>query len=380
MSQVFAVTSGKGGVGKSTVSVGLAYAFLKLNKKVLIVDMDEGLRCLDLMLGVDKSAVFDLSDILMGKEIDDAVYKVDGANGLYLIPAPAQIGKIDAFAFSVFAENAAALYDTVIFDFPAGMDFSLYGCLPKETLFLTVAVPDPVSVRDAAAVSSRLNEISCPSRLIINNFTYSLVKRNLHRNIDDIIDGSGLQLVGVIPHSEELAVISVTHKIKPRGKRLFTERQSGFAASIRCFRSQKKYERILIMTIALIAHDAKKELMVQFCIAYCGILSRYNLVATGATGKTVSEATGLNIVRFLGGSQGGAQQIASRIGCDEIDLLLLFRDPLNPKPNEPDERALLRLCDVHNIPVATNIATAEMLIHGLERGDLDWREILKNNK
>ncbi|MBP3627258.1 MAG: methylglyoxal synthase [Clostridia bacterium] len=133
------------------------------------------------------------------------------------------------------------------------------------------------------------------------------------------------------------------------------------------------------MTIALIAHDAKKELMVQFCIAYCGILSHHNLVATGTTGKTVSEATGLDITRFLSGSQGGAQQIASRIGCDEIDLLLLFRDPLNPKPNEPDEQALLRLCDVHNIPVATNIATAEVLIHGLERGDLEWREILKNS-
>ncbi|MBQ2236687.1 MAG: methylglyoxal synthase [Clostridia bacterium] len=133
------------------------------------------------------------------------------------------------------------------------------------------------------------------------------------------------------------------------------------------------------MTIALIAHDAKKELMVQFCIAYCGILSHHNLVATGTTGKTVSEATGLEITRFLSGSQGGAQQIASRIGCDEIDLLLLFRDPLNPKPNEPDEMALLRLCDVHNIPVATNIATAEVLIHGLERGDLEWREILKNS-
>ena len=133
------------------------------------------------------------------------------------------------------------------------------------------------------------------------------------------------------------------------------------------------------MTIALIAHDAKKELMVQFCIAYCGILSHHNLVATGTTGKTVSEATGLEITRFLSGFQGGAQQIASRIGCDEIDLLLLFRDPLNPKPNEPDEMALLRLCDVHNIPVATNIATAEVLIHGLERGDLEWREILKNS-
>ena len=131
------------------------------------------------------------------------------------------------------------------------------------------------------------------------------------------------------------------------------------------------------MTIALIAHHAKKELMVQFCIAYCGILSRHNLVATGATGKTVSEATGLEIARFLGGSQGGSQQIASRIGCDEIDLLLFFRDPLTPKPNEPDERSLLRLCDVHNIPVATNIATAEVLIHGHDSGDLEWREILK---
>lgn len=133
------------------------------------------------------------------------------------------------------------------------------------------------------------------------------------------------------------------------------------------------------MTIALIAHDAKKELMVQFCIAYCGILSRYNLVATGGTGKIVTDATGLEITSFLSGSQGGSQQIASRIGCDEIDLLLLFRNPLDPKPHEPDERSLLRLCDVHNIPVATNIATAEMLIHGLERGDLDWRDIVKSN-
>lgn len=133
------------------------------------------------------------------------------------------------------------------------------------------------------------------------------------------------------------------------------------------------------MTIALIAHDAKKELMVQFCIAYCGILSHHTLVATGTTGRTVSEATGLEINKFLAGSQGGSQQIASRIGCDEIDLLLLFRDPLNPKPHEPDEASLLRLCDVHNIPVATNIATAEVLIHGLERGDLDWRDIVKNS-
>ena len=133
------------------------------------------------------------------------------------------------------------------------------------------------------------------------------------------------------------------------------------------------------MNVAIIAHDAKKELMVQFCIAYCGVLSRHKLFSTGTTGKLVSEATGLEIVKFLSGRQGGFQQIASRISCDEIDLVLLFRDPLNPKPHEPDETALLRLCDVHNIPVATNIATAEMLIHGLERGDLDWREYVKQH-
>lgn len=130
------------------------------------------------------------------------------------------------------------------------------------------------------------------------------------------------------------------------------------------------------MNIALIAHDSKKELMTQFCIAYCGILSKHNLCATGTTGKLVAEATGLEIEKYLSGSQGGAQQIGSRIACDEIDLLLLFRDPLNPKPGEPNEANLLRLCDVHNIPVATNIATAEALIHSLENGDLDWRDIV----
>lgn len=130
------------------------------------------------------------------------------------------------------------------------------------------------------------------------------------------------------------------------------------------------------MNIALIAHDSKKELMTQFCIAYCGILSKHSLCATGTTGKLVSEATGLQIEKYLSGSQGGDQQIGSRIACDEIDVLLLFRDPISPNPGEPNENNILRLCDVHNIPVATNIATAEALIHSLERGDLDWRDIV----
>lgn len=134
------------------------------------------------------------------------------------------------------------------------------------------------------------------------------------------------------------------------------------------------------MNIALIAHDTKKGLMVQFCIAYCGVLSKHNLCATGTTGKMVAEATGLNVQRYLSGSQGGDQQIASRISCNEIDLLLFFRDPISVKPHEPNDMNLLRLCDVHNIPVATNIATAEALIHALERGDLDWRDIVNPTK
>lgn len=133
------------------------------------------------------------------------------------------------------------------------------------------------------------------------------------------------------------------------------------------------------MNIALIAHDTKKELMVQFCIAYCGILSRHNLCATGTTGKMVAEATGLEITRYMSGAQGGAQQISARISCDEIDLLLFFRDPLTVKDQEPNENDMFRLCDMRSIPVATNIATAEVLIHGLERGDLDWRNIVNPN-
>lgn len=134
------------------------------------------------------------------------------------------------------------------------------------------------------------------------------------------------------------------------------------------------------MNIALIAHDTKKELMVQFCIAYCGVLSKHNLCATGTTGKMVAEATGLNVQRYLSGSQGGDQQIAARISCNEIDLFLFFRDPISVTPHEPNDMNLLRLCDVHNIPVATNIATAEALIHALERGDLDWRDIVNPTK
>ena len=130
------------------------------------------------------------------------------------------------------------------------------------------------------------------------------------------------------------------------------------------------------MHIAKIAHDTKKELMTQFCIAYCGILSKHNLCATSITAKYISEATGLEIERLMTGDHGGEQQIASRIAYDEIDILLDFRGTSPDSAYDMQGLDLINMCDRHNVPVATNIATAEVLITALERGDLDWREIV----
>lgn len=126
------------------------------------------------------------------------------------------------------------------------------------------------------------------------------------------------------------------------------------------------------MNIAFMAHDAKKELMVQFCTAYAGILSRHSLFATNTTGRMVAEATGLSVHRFLSYAHGGSQQIGARVSYNEFDMVLFFCDPNNDALQE-EVSYLSRLCDQNNIPFASNIATAEMLILGLDRGDLDWR-------
>ncbi len=130
------------------------------------------------------------------------------------------------------------------------------------------------------------------------------------------------------------------------------------------------------MEIAIIADDTKKELMTQFCIAYCGILGHHNLCATQTTGRYIAEATGLSIDSLLPGDIGGMEQILSRITYNEIDMLLYFRDSVGDEPEGETGRMILRECDINNVPVATNIATAEVLVLALERGSLDWREIV----
>ena len=131
------------------------------------------------------------------------------------------------------------------------------------------------------------------------------------------------------------------------------------------------------MNIAFLAHDKKKELMVQFCTAYKSILSKHTLFATATTGRLIADNTGLSMTMLLSHKQGGHQQINARIAYNEIDLVLLFTDPTsNDVYDDANMIETIRHCDKHNVPIATNLASAEMFIMGLQRGDLDWREML----
>ncbi|WP_102263388.1 methylglyoxal synthase [Mesobacillus jeotgali] len=131
------------------------------------------------------------------------------------------------------------------------------------------------------------------------------------------------------------------------------------------------------MNIALIAHDKKKDDLVGFAVAYKEIFEDHTLFATGTTGLRIIEATGLEVTRFQSGPLGGDQEIGARIANNLMDAVFFFRDPLTAQPHEPDVTALVRLCDVYSVPLATNMGTAEILVKGIERGDLDWRNIVK---
>lgn len=131
------------------------------------------------------------------------------------------------------------------------------------------------------------------------------------------------------------------------------------------------------MNVGLIAHESKKKLMQNFCIAYRGILSKHSLYATGTTGRLIEEVTNLNVHKYLSGHLGGERQMCTDIEQDQLDLVIFLREPIAPNRMDPDGRGIIRMCDAHNIPVATNLATAELLIKALERGDLEWREMYK---
>ena len=131
------------------------------------------------------------------------------------------------------------------------------------------------------------------------------------------------------------------------------------------------------LNVALIAHDRMKDQMVNFCYAYEHILENYGLYATGTTGGRIEAGTNLKVNKLASGPLGGDQQIGSLIVTEAIDLVIFLRDPLTPQPHETDIQALIRLRDVHYVPIATNLASAEIFVKALNQGDLDWRTLRK---
>ena len=215
---ILGVTSGKGGTGKSTFSAALSLAFEYLGKKVLVIDLDAGLRCLDIYFGLDGDIVFDLSDALNKNSFEDCIYRVPSGDLVFLMPAPLEPTEIDKDKFALLLDKLNNQYDVIILDFPAGADFSLYGALGEDINYIAVCNPDPVSVRDARVVCDSLPKTFKAPRLVLNKFDAERVYKKVYPNIDDIIDRSGLRLLGIVPLSDELALLPINRRLKKKGK------------------------------------------------------------------------------------------------------------------------------------------------------------------
>ena len=208
MGQITVITSGKGGTGKSTCTIGLASAFCNFKEKVIIFDLDEGLRCLDLMLGVSENLVFDLSDILNGeKTLDEVKLKVN--DYIDLVAAPANIGGYDRQKFADLVYNASNLYDRVIIDCPAGIDTEFYKNIPTFADVLIIEPLNNIGCRSAATLENLLTECGVKHKyLIINKFNYNDLKHKMVLNIDQIIDKTGLMIKGIVPYDQNLDELS----------------------------------------------------------------------------------------------------------------------------------------------------------------------------
>ncbi len=206
MIKLKAITSGKGGVGKSTCSIELAFALEKLGKRVLLIDADQGMRCLDMLLGVSENLLFDLSDAINGRELSSCLLSVKKHPGVSLLAAPSVVDLFSAKELAAFLEGLnPELFDYILLDLPAGIDKELYAALPLYTEFICVCNPNAVSVRDASAVGKAIKAAKKNGSLIINRFETYFVKNPIFDDLDSIIDQTGLQLLGIVPESERLA-------------------------------------------------------------------------------------------------------------------------------------------------------------------------------
>ena len=218
MNKIIAVTSGKGGTGKSTFSVNLGIAAARADQRVLLIDMDAGMRCLDLMLGVSESVFMDVSDVANGTDLESSVIPVQKYSGLFLLPAPAEHGMVQPELFGKLVLDAAEKYSLIIIDFPAGSDITFYENLPRNTDFLCVCNPDPISVRDASLIGQSLRSISRKGYLIINKYNYKYIANKSFNNLDDILNETGLQLLGIVPLSDRFIYSFSTGYFPRRGR------------------------------------------------------------------------------------------------------------------------------------------------------------------
>ena len=220
---IVATCSGKGGVGKSTFSISTAITLAKDNNKVLLIDMDAGMRCLDLLLGVSEKLVFDVSDAVEGKDLEDCIIQIPEQNDLYLLAAPSNNETVSEESFKIFIEKVSEDFDAVIIDFSAGNDVSLLSALPFDAQIVCVCNPDAVSIRDAYSINCLLAKKGKKARLVLNKYNYYFIKSRAFSTIDDIINETGMQLLGIVPFSEdfEYAFCTGDFALRGRGKKAF---------------------------------------------------------------------------------------------------------------------------------------------------------------
>ena len=207
MNNVYVITSGKGGVGKSTVASYLGVELCKSGNKVLLIDMDEGLRSLDLMLNVSSHTLFDVSDIIKGNcNVNQAVIPVKQCPNLYLLPAPVTVNSLNSpKGMKILCEKLSKYFDFILIDSPAGVGKGFINAVSGADNALVVVNPDPVSVRDAAYVAKLLRENKVDNiRFVINKLDIDIVKKGVLYNIDEVIDATALQLIAAIPYDLEL--------------------------------------------------------------------------------------------------------------------------------------------------------------------------------
>lgn len=218
--RVCVITSGKGGAGKSTVACGIGYALALQKKRVLLIDADEGLSCLDLMLGVAENVIYDLGDLVLGNcTISQATYSIIADGLLDVIPAPKHLGSLTEDRLKQVIEAAKDNYDFIFIDSTAGIGEGFNACVASVSEVIAVVNPDPVCIRDANCVSSLLADKNIKScRMIINKFDYRTIKKGVSPDIDMIIDNAAFQLIGIVPNDVALPVFTAKGKLITKGR------------------------------------------------------------------------------------------------------------------------------------------------------------------